>query len=188
MTGRIPQAFIDDILARTDLAELIDSRVPLKKAGHNYKACCPFHQEKTPSFSVNPNKQFYHCFGCGMSGNAISFLMEYDRLDFPDAVEELAGRLGLEVPRDASSAPRVSKSLYELMQQASDFYAARLSRSGKAKQYLQNRDLSDHVVQQFRIGYAPEGWSSLLDKVRDEISRSPVPRLAAAFASRAPSM
>ena len=112
MSGRIPQTFIDDILARTDLVELIESRVPLKKAGTNYKACCPFHNEKTASFNVNGQKQFYHCFGCGASGNAISFMMEYDRLDFPDAVDELAGRLGLEVPREASSMPQLRRKIW----------------------------------------------------------------------------
>ena len=100
MSGRIPEPFIDDVIARTDLVELINSRVPLKRSGKNYAACCPFHQEKTPSFTVSPQKQFYYCFGCGASGNAIGFLMDYDRLTFVDAVESLAKTLGMEVPRE----------------------------------------------------------------------------------------
>ncbi|MEL0036896.1 MAG: DNA primase, partial [Gammaproteobacteria bacterium] len=165
MSGRIPQTFIDDILARTDLVELIESRVPLKKAGTNYKACCPFHNEKTASFNVNGQKQFYHCFGCGASGNAISFMMEYDRLDFPDAVDELAGRLGLEVPREASNMPQVSKSLYEIMQQSSDFYASQLNRSQTARQYLSSRGLNQAVSDQYHIGFAPDAWSGLMDHI-----------------------
>ena len=165
MSGRIPQTFIDDILARTDLVELINSRVPLKKAGTNHKACCPFHQEKTASFNVNGNKQFYHCFGCGASGNAISFMMEFDRLDFPDAIEELAGRLGMEVPRDASSVPNVSKSLYEIMQQSSDFYAGQLSRSQTAREYLNQRGLNKAVADQYHIGFAPDAWNDLMNHI-----------------------
>ena len=153
------------MLARTDLVELIDSRVPLKKTGHNHSACCPFHQEKTPSFSVNGNKQFFHCFGCGVSGNAISFLMEYDRLDFLDAVDELASRLGIEVPREASNTPSISPSLYELMLKASDFYFGHLSRNSKAKNYVAERGLSQEVVEQFKLGYATEAWDGLLSNL-----------------------
>ncbi|WP_042030032.1 CHC2 zinc finger domain-containing protein, partial [Aeromonas jandaei] len=123
MAGRIPQSFIDDLLARTDIVELIDSRVRLKKAGKNYQACCPFHNEKSPSFTVSQEKQFYHCFGCGAHGNAIGFVMEYDGLEFPDAIEELASQQGMQVPREQSSGgsghsqPAVSKDLFELMNQ-----------------------------------------------------------------------
>src|SRR6185312_6921834 len=116
MSGRIPRAFIDELIARTDIVELISARVPLKRAGREYKACCPFHDEKTASFWVSPDKQFYHCFGCGAHGTVLRFLMEHDRMAFPEAVEELAGRLGLEVPREAGSqspqARRNSDSLY----------------------------------------------------------------------------
>ena len=105
MAGRIPQSFIDDLTARADIVELIGSRVELKKAGREYRACCPFHNEKTPSFWVSPAKQFYHCFGCGAHGTALGFLMEYDKLSFPEAIEELAGRLGLDVPREAGGQP-----------------------------------------------------------------------------------
>ena len=106
MAGRIPQSFIDDLTARADIVELIGSRVELKKAGREYRACCPFHNEKTPSFWVSPVKQFYHCFGCGAHGTALGFLMEYDKLTFPEAIEELAGRLGLDVPREAARPAR----------------------------------------------------------------------------------
>ncbi len=109
MAGRIPEHFIQDLLARTDLVALIDSRVPLKKTGRNYSACCPFHQEKTPSFTVAPDKQFYYCFGCGASGNAVGFLMEYDHLSFPEAVEQLATRAGMEVPGRAAATPARKK-------------------------------------------------------------------------------
>ena len=115
MAGRIPQSFIDDLLARTDIVELIDSRVRLKKAGKNYQACCPFHNEKSPSFTVSQEKQFYHCFGCGAHGNAVGFVMEYDGLEFPDAIDELASMQGMQVPREqsgsgaAGSQPAVSK-------------------------------------------------------------------------------
>ena len=161
MTGRIPQAFIDDVLARTDLVELINSRVPLTKAGHNHKACCPFHQEKTPSFNVNGNKQFYHCFGCGASGNAISFVMDYDRLEFPDAVDELAGRLGMEVPRDALATPSVSPGLYDLMSAASDYYYANLRKHRPVMDYIKQRELSEEVIDNYKLGYAYEAWDGL---------------------------
>ena len=118
MAGRIPQSFIDDLTARADIVELIGSRVELKKAGREYRACCPFHNEKTPSFWVSPVKQFYHCFGCGAHGTALGFLMEYDKLSFPEAIEELAGRLGLDVPREAGSAPDNSGSTTPLWRNA----------------------------------------------------------------------
>ncbi|NTS78148.1 DNA primase [Catenovulum sp. SM1970] len=171
MAGRIPRAFIDDLIARTDIVELIDSRVKLKKAGRNYQACCPFHNEKTPSFTVAPDKQFYHCFGCGAHGNAISFLMEYDRLEFVDAVEELAGSQGIEVPREEGgkqqSAQQVSqiKADYEIMQMAADFFSQQKTahaESEKVQAYIQKRGLSAEIVQRFQIGYAPAEWDGLL--------------------------
>ena len=121
MAGRIPQYFIDDLLARLDIVDIIDSRVKLKKTGRNYSACCPFHKEKTPSFSVSPEKQFYYCFGCGASGNALGFVMDFDHLDFPTAVDELAGRLGLEVPREqnAQVVKQPDRSdLYDILEKA----------------------------------------------------------------------
>ena len=137
MKGRIPQAFLDEVLARTDLVELIDSRVPLKKSGHNYTACCPFHSEKSPSFNVNQDKQFFHCFGCGISGNAISFLMEYDRLEFLDAVDDLATTLGLEIPRDATTSEvPISSDLYDLMSEASLYF----------QQLLSNKTVADKAI------------------------------------------
>lgn len=161
----IPQQFIQELLARIDIVDLIDSRVPLKKAGTNYKACCPFHGEKTPSFTVSQDKQFYHCFGCGAHGNAIGFVMEYDRLEFPDAVEELASSLGLEVPRDdnAPNRPKVDVSLYELMEKIAKFYQRQLTMpQGKpAVDYLKKRGLSGEIAKTFGIGFVPGEWRNL---------------------------
>ncbi|PXF63914.1 DNA primase [Kangiella spongicola] len=161
----IPQQFIQELLARVDIVDLIDSRLPLKKAGSNYKACCPFHGEKTPSFSVSQDKQFYHCFGCGAHGNAIGFIMEYDRLEFPDAVEELASSLGMEVPRDenAPNRPKVDVSLYDLMEKIAKFYQRQLTTpQGKpAVEYLKKRGLSGEIAKQFGIGFVPNEWRNL---------------------------
>lgn len=172
MAGRIPRDFIDDLLAKTDIVELVDSRVRLKKAGKNYQACCPFHNEKTPSFTVSQEKQFYHCFGCGAHGNAISFLIEYDRLEFPEAVEELARFHGLDVPREQSTAPSQSPQQkqqladdYELMERAAGFYQKQIRQHAdkeRAISYLKGRGLSGEVVKAFSIGYAPESWDALL--------------------------
>ena len=132
MAGRIPQSFIDELIARTDIVELIGGRVQLKKAGREWKACCPFHSEKTPSFWVSPDKQFYHCFGCGAHGTALGFLMEHDKLPFPDAVDELASRLGLEVPREddgRAARPRPDEGLYEILAQVTQFYRDSLRES-----------------------------------------------------------
>ena len=178
MAGLIPRNFIDDLLARTDIVELIDQRVKLKKAGKSYVACCPFHGEKTPSFNVSMEKQFYHCFGCGVSGNAISFLMEYDRLEFPDAIEELAARFNLEVPRESSGndqgkfsqRPKINKQqqldYYELMQQVSRFYQQQLKTNKKSAEvidYLKKRGLSGEIAQTFGIGYSPDDWQVVKD-------------------------
>ena len=135
--GRIPQSFIDDLVGRVDIVDVISERVPLKKAGREFKACCPFHDEKTPSFTVSPSKQFYHCFGCGAHGTVLGFLMDYERLEFVDAVEELAGRLGLEVPRDGAAEGSVPASshepLYAVLQAAQAFFVReRLSQPGGA--------------------------------------------------------
>ena len=134
--GRIPQHFIDELIARTDIVELIGGRVPLKKSGREYKACCPFHAEKTPSFWVSPDKQFYHCFGCGKHGTALGFLMDHDHMAFPEAVEELATRLGLEVPHEGGvdrSAQRADEPLYELMARVARFYTEQLARARLAR-------------------------------------------------------
>jgi len=167
MAGKIPQQFIDELLARVDIVDLIDASVPLKKAGRNHSACCPFHDEKTPSFTVSQDKQFYHCFGCGAHGTAIGFLMEYERLDFLDAVRDLAAHVGMEIPQgsySASSTQNDSKPLYELMQQVANFYRQQLKEHPKGSQaidYLKARSLSGDTVAEFNIGYAPPGWDTL---------------------------
>jgi DNA primase len=166
MGGSIPQQFIDDLLARTDIVDVINRRVPLKKAGREFQACCPFHAEKTPSFTVSPTKQFYHCFGCGAHGSALGFLMEFDRLSFPEAVEELAQSLGLEVPREAAfqQGPD-NQPVYNMLEQAVAWYEEQLRRhasAARAVDYLRNRGLSGEVAARFRLGYAPPGWDNLL--------------------------
>ncbi len=175
MAGRIPQHFIDELLNRTDLVDLIDGYVPLKKAGANYKACCPFHNEKSPSFTVSPTKQFYHCFGCGVNGTAISFLMEYDHMEFREAVETLASSAGLEIPQESQAfTPKNTQSagidLYKLMQEVADFYATQLRQHGdkdQAVEYLKKRGLSGDIAKRFGLGFSPEGWSNLMDKLGD---------------------
>ncbi|PWC15505.1 DNA primase [Brenneria roseae subsp. roseae] len=171
MAGRIPRVFINDLLARTDIVDLIDARVKLKKQGKNYHACCPFHHEKTPSFTVNGEKQFYHCFGCGAHGNAVDFLMNYDRLEFVESIEELATMHGLEVPYETGTGPtqlerHQRQSLYALMEQLSAFYQQTLSQSvgTPALQYLQQRGLSAEVIRHFAIGFAPAGWDNALKR------------------------
>jgi DNA primase len=166
MAGRIPQAFIDELIARTDIVELIGGRVQLKKAGREWKACCPFHNEKTPSFWVSPDKQFYHCFGCGAHGTALGFLMEHDKLPFPDAVEELASRLGLEVPREGGEAPRSrpGEDLYELLASVTQFYRDSLRESPRAKAYLEGRGITAESWVKFAVGYAPDAWDSVLKR------------------------
>jgi DNA primase len=163
--GRIPQSFIDELLARADIVEIIGGRVQLKKSGREYKACCPFHAEKTPSFWVSPAKQFYHCFGCGKHGTALGFLMDHDHMAFPEAVEELALRVGVEVPRqgaDDGSARRADEPLYELLGRVARFYAQALPREPRARAYLARRGLSDDTIERFAIGYAPNSWNELL--------------------------
>jgi DNA primase len=168
MAGRIPRAFIDDLLARTDIVEVIGSRVPLKKAGREWKACCPFHGEKTPSFTVSQTKQFYHCFGCGVHGTALTFLMEHDRLPFPDAVEDLAGRAGLEVPREGGAGPdpreRLLDDLYALMAAADQHFRDALRDSDRGKDYLKGRGLVGETAARYHLGYAPAGWDAILKK------------------------
>jgi DNA primase len=173
MAGRIPQAFIDELIARTDIVELIGGRVQLKKAGREWKACCPFHNEKTPSFWVSPDKQFYHCFGCGAHGTALGFLIEHDKLPFPDAVEELASRLGLEVPRDDGGAPRArpGEGLYELLAQATQFYRDSLRESPRAKAYLEGRGISAESCVKFAVGYAPDAWDAVLKRFGGSAAR-----------------
>ena len=167
MAGRIPQTFIDDLVARADVVELIGARVQLKKAGREYKACCPFHEEKTPSFWVSPDKQFYHCFGCGAHGTALGFLMNYDKLSFVDAVEELASRLGVDVPREAGGQdPRDSgsASLYEINARVAKYFAANLAEHPAARRYVQQRGLTTNTIEAFQIGYAADSWSEVLQR------------------------
>jgi DNA primase len=170
MAGKIPREFIDDLLVRVDLVDLIDSHVPLKKSGSNYMARCPFHNEKSPSFSVNRSKQFYHCFGCGVSGNAISFLMDFSHLNFVEAVEELASFAGVDVPREQSGnapnqvKPDNLKQLYQLLEQVAKFYAQQFRfdpEAQKAIAYLKNRGLTGQVAKDFMLGYAADKWQNL---------------------------
>jgi DNA primase len=168
--GRIPQNFIDDLVARVDIVEVINARVPLKKKGREYSACCPFHNEKTPSFTVSETKQFYHCFGCGAHGTAIGFLMEYEHLDFVDAVEALAAEYHIEVPREethhAGSKPEDDKQpLYDVLEQAARLFQQQLRSSDRAIGYLKQRGLSGDIAQRYRMGYAPDGWSFLADSL-----------------------
>jgi DNA primase len=182
MAGHIPRSFIDDLLARLDIVDIIDARVKLKKKGKNYGACCPFHNEKTPSFSVSQEKQFYHCFGCGVHGNAIDFMMEYERLEFVEAIEELASFLGLDVPREQrqggsfqSNQPKANseqkRNLYDLMGSIAQFYRDQLKqpKSKVAIDYLKDRGLSGQIVQKFGIGYVADEW----DLVRKNFGQTP---------------
>jgi len=167
--SRIPQTFLDDLLNRLDIVEVIDKRVKLKRAGKNYSACCPFHEEKTPSFSVSPDKQFYYCFGCGATGTAISFLMEYERIGFVDAVDSLAKTAGVEVPRETSqhdaNRDRHRKQCYETLEKASNYYQEQLKHHRQrhsAVKYLQNRGLSGQIAKIYGLGFSPPGWDNLI--------------------------
>ncbi len=168
MAGRIPDQFIDQLMSHIDIVDVVGSRIQLKKAGQNYQACCPFHNEKTPSFVVSPSKQIYKCFGCGVSGSAINFLMEYDSMEFPEVIEELAKSAGMEMPvREKGSGapkPKVSTDLYEIMSFSSTFFQKSLRQGGDqnpAVKYLKQRGVSGEVAARFAIGYAPPGWDNL---------------------------
>jgi DNA primase len=170
MAGLIPQGFIDDMLDRVDIVDVVDSRVKLKKTGKNYSACCPFHDEKTPSFTVSPEKQFFYCFGCGASGNALGFIMDYERLSFPEAVESLARVTGLEVPREVQSEAQAKReqekrSIYTLLEKADEFYQQQLRHHPSkhlAVNYLKNRGLDGKTAKTYGVGFAPPGWDNLL--------------------------
>ena len=172
--ARLPQAFIDQVLDRTDIVDVVDRRVKLKKAGKNYSACCPFHQEKTPSFSVNPEKQFYYCFGCGAGGNALGFIMDYERMEFREAIESLAQAAGIELPpeeADAASQVDHQKPLYEAMEKATRVYESQLRKHpsrGRVVDYLKQRGLSGEIARDFRLGFAPEGWDNLMTTLSSE--------------------
>jgi DNA primase len=159
----IPRDFIDTLLARVDIVDVIDRRVSLKKAGQNYQACCPFHSEKTPSFTVSPTKQFYHCFGCGAHGTALGFLMEYEHMSFPDAVAALAQDTGLPIPESAQEPdrPRPPPALWDALEQAAHFYKQQLKKTPRAIEYLKQRGLTGTIAARYSIGYAPDDWSPL---------------------------
>ncbi|VAX13887.1 DNA primase [hydrothermal vent metagenome] len=172
MSGHIPQSFIDDLINRIDIVEIVDSRVPLKKTGREYIACCPFHDEKTASFSVSSAKQFYHCFGCGAHGTAVGFLMEYDHMSFPEAIEELARQAGLDVPYEGGARAGVdpgqkkqSQDLYAVLDRADQFYQQQLRQHPQAQRaidYLKQRGLSGQIAVEFGIGFAPPGWDNMI--------------------------
>ncbi|MGO2488877.1 MAG: DNA primase [Pseudomonas taetrolens] len=176
MAGLIPQSFIDDLLNRTDIVDVVSSRVQMKKAGKNYTACCPFHKENTPSFSVSPDKQFYYCFGCGAGGNALGFIMDHDNLDFPQAVEELAKAAGMEIPREESGRPHKPRQptdspLYPLLTAAADFYRQALKSHPARKaavDYLKGRGLTGEIARDFGLGFAPPGWDNLFKHLSND--------------------
>jgi DNA primase len=165
MSGKIPQDFIDDLIARADIIEVVGRRVQLKKAGREFKACCPFHDEKTPSFTVSPGKGFYHCFGCGAHGTAIGFLMDFDHMSFVDAIESLAGTMGVEVPRDESDRPaRRYDELFSLTESVEKYWQSQLREHPIAVEYLKQRGIDGETARRFGIGFAADGWSHVLDK------------------------
>lgn len=170
MAGRIPSSFIDELLARVDIVDVIDSRVPLKKTGREYTVCCPFHNEKTPSFTVSPDKQFYHCFGCSAHGSALGFLMDYEHMEFVEAVEELAAGVGMTVPREAglASGDGGHQNLYEVMEKVAGFYTRQLRQHSQATEYLKGRGLSGEIAARFELGFAPPGWNNLSTALADE--------------------
>ncbi|MGK8440604.1 DNA primase [Ectopseudomonas hydrolytica] len=173
MAGLIPQSFIDDLLNRTDIVDVVSSRIQLKKTGKNYSACCPFHKEKTPSFTVSPDKQFYYCFGCGAGGNALGFVMDHDQLEFPQAIEELAKRAGMDVPREEGGRGRtprqpVDSPLYPLLEAAAEHYRQALKSHPQRKyavDYLKGRGLTGEIARDFGLGFAPPGWDNLLKQL-----------------------
>ncbi len=179
MAGLIPQDFIDDLVARADIVEVIGRRVQLKKAGREFKACCPFHDEKTPSFTVSPSKGFYHCFGCGAHGTAVGFLMEFDHMSFVEAIESLANSMGVEVPRSESDRPAHRyDELFELMSRVERFWQQGLRANPAAVDYVKQRGIDGSTAKRFGLGYAADAWSSVLDKFGT--SQEAIDRLLAA--------
>jgi DNA primase len=165
VAGRIPDSFLDELVSRSDIVEIIGARVPLKKAGREYKACCPFHNEKSPSFSVSAEKQFFHCFGCGAHGTVIGFLMQYEKMEFLDAVADLAQRAGLELPREAEGKRDPgSGDLYDLMMRAARFFEQNLADNQKALGYIERRGIDAKTRANFTLGYAPDAWEALLKR------------------------
>jgi DNA primase len=172
--ARIPDAFIDDLLARSDIVEVVGARIPLKRQGKEFAARCPFHDERSASFTESPTKQFYHCFGCGAHGTALSFLMQYDRLEFLDAVEDLARRVGMEIPRETQqrNANPETRDLYAAMEAAGQFFARQLAQSTDAQTYVAERGISPDIMQRYAIGYAPDGFSALRDALATDARRT----------------
>jgi len=170
MAGRIPQEFIDSLVNQVDIVDVIDSRVPLKKKGHEYTACCPFHNEKTPSFTVSQNKQFYHCFGCGAHGTAIGFLMEYENMEFVDAIEQLAADHHIEVPREDNQYQQGpdNSGVYKVLENAAESYQQQLKQSQRAIDYLKKRGLSGEISKTYAIGYSPDSWDFILKQGKSQ--------------------
>jgi DNA primase len=166
MSSRIPSSFINELLAQIDIVDIIETRIALRKTGSNYSALCPFHSEKTASFTVNPTKQFYYCFGCSAKGNVIGFLMEYERLEFRDAIETLATHAGMPIPtEDNSSKQADNKDLYTLLHQATQYYQDQLKQSQKTQDYLNQRGLSPEMISLFKLGFSPDNWNSLIPRL-----------------------
>jgi len=189
MSGKIPREFIDELLARIDIVEVIDQRVPLKKGGKDFKACCPFHNENTPSFTVSSTKQFYHCFGCNANGSAIGFLMEFDRLSFVEAIEELAQAAGLEMPDTGPErAPdTIPPALLESLSEANRFFKEQLrSHEGSAEviAYLKKRGLTGEIAALFDLGFAPPGWDNLAQTAADDVKALEIMARAGLVATR----
>ncbi len=185
MATKIPSPFIDAVLARTDIVELIGGRVPLRKAGRDYKACCPFHEERTPSFTVSADKQFYHCFGCGVHGSAIGFLMNYDRLGFVEAVTELARRAGLEMPQEGRPMAKAGPDLQPVLNAAARYYQEALRHhpsAERAQAYLKGRGITGAIAKAFQLGYAPAGWNGLLNALAQDFEPALLERAGLAIA------
>jgi DNA primase len=171
MGGLIPESFVEELLGRTEIVDVIERHVELKRSGREFQACCPFHEEKTPSFTVSPQKQFYHCFGCGAHGSAIGFMMNYEGLEFVDAIEELAKMAGMQVPREATHQARPSAGLYEILNSAASWYTQLLKDNQQAIDYLKGRGLSGEVAREFGIGYSPPDWDGLIKKLGGDDSK-----------------
>jgi DNA primase len=165
VSGLIPESFVEELLGRVDIVELIERHVPLKRSGREFHACCPFHDEKTPSFTVSPQKQFYHCFGCGAHGSVIGFMMNYEGLEFVDAVEELARQAGLTVPREAGTRRQPEESLLSTLEAAKRYYQEQLHAHPEAADYLKKRGVSGEIAREFEIGFAPAGWTGLTSQL-----------------------
>jgi DNA primase len=180
MPGLIPDSFIDELLQRVDIVDVIGARVQLKRAGKEYQARCPFHDERSPSFTVVPQKQFYHCFGCGAHGSALKFVMEYEGVSFPDAVEQLAAQVGLKVPRDSARAGEDDKlaPLYAVLLEATAWFREQLSGNERARAYFDRRGVGSDMIERFQLGYAPDRWDGLSAKLGGSADR--VKLLAAA--------